>query len=150
MAQGGALTVPCDTLLVSGGWTPNVNLASQAGGPPVFDVGTGALTPGEPREAWIATGAMTGNLALQDALQSGAKAGVKAAKTMGFKALSPKFTVKNLIQETGFYLLYEVPSDGYGKAFVDMQHDVTASDVRLTVRPATGEELSFAAVPDLP
>ena len=132
--SGGALTIPCDGLLVSGGWTPNVNLASQAGGPPVFDPGTGAFLPGAPREAWVAAGAITGKLALQDALRSGARAGVRAAKSFGFKALSPRFTVKNQNQEAGFLPLYEVPSDGYGKAFVDLQHDVTASDIRLARR----------------
>ena len=132
--SGGATAIPCDALLVSGGWTPNVNLASQAGGPPVFDAGTGAFTPGKPREAWIAAGAMTGKLALQDALKSGSKAGIKAVKSLGFKALPANFAVKNTNQEAGFHPLYEVPPDGHGKAFVDMQHDVKASDVRLARR----------------
>ncbi len=132
--SGGATAIPCDALLVSGGWTPNVNLASQAGGPPVFDAGTGAFTPGAPREAWAAAGAMTGNLALADALKSGFGAGARAAKSWGFKALRKKFAVENPIQESSFHPLYEVPSNGHGKAFVDMQHDVTASDVRLAQR----------------
>jgi sarcosine oxidase subunit alpha len=131
---GGSTAIPCDALFVSGGWTPNVNLASQAGGPPVFDSGTGAFIPGAPREAWTAAGAMTGKLALEDALSSGSKAGVKAVNALGFKGLPTTFTVENPIQEKNFHPLYEVPSDGRGKAFVDMQHDVKASDVRLARR----------------
>jgi len=132
--SGGATAIPCDALLVSGGWTPNVNLASQAGGPPVFDSGTGGFTPGAPREAWVAAGAMTGKLTLEDALESGVEAGSEVVKALGFKALSASFAVENPNQEAGFHPLYEIPSDGHGKAFVDMQHDVKASDVRLARR----------------
>ncbi|HSG94942.1 MAG TPA: sarcosine oxidase subunit alpha family protein [Afifellaceae bacterium] len=132
--SGGAMTIPCDALLVSGGWTPNVNLASQAGGPPVFDSGTGAFIPGTPREAWTAAGAMTGKLTLNDALESGAEAGSKTVNALKIKALRMSFTVENQNQEKPFHPLHEVPSNGHGKAFVDMQHDVKASDVRLARR----------------
>ncbi len=132
--SGGTTTIACDALLVSGGWTPNVNLASQAGGPPIFDAGTGAFTPGAPREAWTAAGAMTGKLTLQEALKSGSEVGSEAVNALGFKSLPPSFAVDVPIQENDVHPLYEVPSNGHGKAFVDMQHDVTASDVRLARR----------------
>ncbi len=132
--SGGATTIDSDSLLVSGGWTPNVNLASQAGEPPVFDSGTGAFIPGTPREAWAAAGAMTGKLALQSAIESGFEVGVETVKSLGFNALPTTFTVENPNQEVGFLPLYEIPSNGPGKAFVDMQHDVKASDVRLARR----------------
>ena len=73
---------------------------------------------------------MTGKLTLQDALEDGSLAGVKALKTLRFKALTPIFAVENPIQEDGIHPLCEFSSHKHGKAFIDVQHDVTASDVR--------------------
>ena len=59
-ASGGARELKCDALAVSAGWVPLVHLASQAGGPPVFSEAIQAFVPGEPREHWIAAGAIRG------------------------------------------------------------------------------------------
>ena len=36
--------IPCDTILMSGGWTPSVHLASQSRSPLVFDAASGTLS----------------------------------------------------------------------------------------------------------
>jgi sarcosine oxidase subunit alpha len=136
--SGAARDLKCDALLVSGGWNPLVHLASQAGGPPVYDEAIHAFLPGEPREAWTAVGAMRGTFAAEDAAAEGMKAGAEAARALGLEvaresaaevaadARGPARSAGNL------FPLFEVPAKG--KAFVDLQNDVTADDVRLARR----------------
>ena len=51
-----------DVLAVSGGWSPQIQLASQAGGPPVWSDELAAFLPGEARQGWKAVGACAGQL----------------------------------------------------------------------------------------
>jgi sarcosine oxidase subunit alpha len=132
---GGARSIKCDALLVSAGWNPLVHLASQAGGPPVYDETLAAFLPGEPREAWTAVGAMRATFGADEAAAEGTQAGAAAANALGFnksggnvqkldKPATPRSGAPdNLLP------LFEIPASG--KAFVDFQNDVTASDVRL-------------------
>ena len=50
-----------DVLAVSGGWSPQIQLACQAGGPPVWDEGLAAFLPGKPLQAWQAVGSGAGH-----------------------------------------------------------------------------------------
>ncbi|MCK5748109.1 MAG: sarcosine oxidase subunit alpha family protein, partial [Oricola sp.] len=52
--------VACDTLLVSGGWSPVVHLASQAGAKPVWDDKLQAFLPPGSSSGWKAVGAAAG------------------------------------------------------------------------------------------
>jgi sarcosine oxidase subunit alpha len=137
-AQGGvgsaAREIACDALLVAAGWAPLVHLASQAGGPPIYDEALAAFLPGEPREAWIAAGAMTGAFDPEAAVEDGASAGGEAARAAGFQDLSrsPPTAPETARERTdNLYPLFEIRG---GKAFVDFQNDVTVSDVRLAQR----------------
>ena len=61
LADGqGAL--PCDALLMSGGWTPSVHLFSQARGTLRFDAGCGAFVPDKTTAAVRAVGACAGDV----------------------------------------------------------------------------------------
>ena len=114
-ADGGLLgrlaaVEPCDLLLVSGGWNPNVSLFSQARGRLRFDQTLQAFVPGEaplPREQRLrSVGACAGDLA-------------------GFDAPA-----------TPLRPLWAVPTDKRSpraKAFVDFQNDVTAKDLGLAL-----------------
>ncbi|WP_417773889.1 sarcosine oxidase subunit alpha family protein [Stappia sp.] len=131
-----AMRPACDTLLVAGGWTPSVHLASQAGSPPVFDTALQSFLPGTPREAWTACGACAGQLDLAAALESGARAGQDTARACG-AAVSSAPVLPVLEGAAGAELpfpLFEVPAVGRQKRFVDLQHDVTADDVALADR----------------
>lgn len=133
--SGAARDVRCDALLVSAGWNPLVHLASQAGGPPVYDERLAAFLPGEPREAWRAVGAMAGTLGADEAAAEGRIAGAELAREVGFEPRADERASQASLAEgqrrgTGNLLpLFEIPAEG--KAFVDLQNDVTASDVRL-------------------
>ncbi|WP_026380484.1 sarcosine oxidase subunit alpha family protein [Afifella pfennigii] len=143
-APGGALERACDTILVSGGFNPVINLASQAGGPPVWREEIAAFVPGEPRQAFIAAGAAAGAPTLEIAINQGAEAGALAASAAGFEARNEELAVKIPVEglrvtteDGGLLPLFEVepqgakPGKAADKAFVDLQHDVTAADIRL-------------------
>jgi len=130
-ATGAPRTIRCDTLLVSAGWNPLIHLASQAGGPPVHDARLNAFLPGEPREAWTAVGAVHGTFDSEAAAMEGARAGKKATRALGFKYVpdEPRKSGGASERHDNLMPLFEVPA--IGKAFVDMQNDVTSFDVRL-------------------
>ncbi len=132
------LRLDCDALLLAAGWTPTIHLASQAGGAPVYEEALDAFLPGEPREAWHAAGAMCGIADTKGAAASGALAGADAAEALGLEpsrngARNGPKTGRSLEATPGNRLpLIEVPVPG--KAFVDLQNDVTTADVRLAQR----------------
>jgi sarcosine oxidase subunit alpha len=105
-----AAVEPCDLLLVSGGWNPNVSLFSQARGRLRFDATLQAFVPDAaplPREQRLrSVGACAGDLS-------------------GFDAPA-----------TPLRPLWAVPTDKRSpraKAFVDFQNDVTAKDLGLAL-----------------
>ena len=79
----------------------------------------------------MAVGAANGDLALGDCLRAGHEAGSAAAADLGFggHAGDPATSDNEAIS---LKPLWHV--DGKGKAFVDFQHDVTASDIALAQR----------------
>jgi heterotetrameric sarcosine oxidase alpha subunit len=129
---GNSFNLSCDLLAVSGGWSPNVHLHSHSGARPVYDPTIAGFVPGEPRQAERSAGAAAGSFALADCLHEGGAAGAEAACLLGFEA-KPIETPAAENQETKpLVALWQVP--GPGKKFVDLQDDVTASDVELAHR----------------
>ena len=118
----------CDLLLVSGGWSPVVNLLSHRGVKPVWNAELACFLPSTCGER---------------VMMAGAAAGVwdmAACERSGMEAV--KFLVENKPAsmqpggwETPIRPLYEVRVRGKKtKSFVDPQHDVTSDDVRLAHR----------------
>ena len=119
-----ARTIPCDALLMSGGWTPSVHLFSQSRGTLSWRDDIGAYVPGVYAEDARSAGACDGNFLLSDALNDGAAGD------------SPAYTVAAEEPCSGI-LVDELPTSADParlKAFVDFQNDVTAKDIRLAVR----------------
>jgi sarcosine oxidase subunit alpha len=129
--------VETEVLAVSGGWTPTLHLASQAGGPPVWRPEIDALVPGAPREAWIAAGAIGGTMGLADILADGARAAGAALDALGLGLGRPIADPPTIEDPDAPSAAPAMPvrairaKDARGKAFVDFQNDVTASDVKL-------------------
>jgi len=124
----------CDLLLVSGGWSPVVNLLSHTGIKPVWNVENACFIPaandGPVHMAGSAAGIWdTGNCEI-----SGLAAASAVAKALG------KSAPETVMPPPGGWdmaisPLYEVRVPGKKlKSFVDPQHDVTAEDVRLAHR----------------
>jgi sarcosine oxidase subunit alpha len=110
-------TIPCDLLLMSGGFTPSVHLFSQARGTLRFDADCQAFVPAAPLPNIRSVGACAGTFGLAHAIADGAGA--------------DRFTINAPHAGTGGIL---GAMNGAGKAFVDFQNDVTAKDITQAVR----------------
>ncbi|MGD1879251.1 MAG: sarcosine oxidase subunit alpha family protein [Kiloniellaceae bacterium] len=133
---GTARTIAADCLLVSGGWTPTIHLASQAGGTARWDETLTAFLPGAAHQPWRAAGACNGSLGTAASLAEGAQAGAEAARACGFASspVSLPAATDEPLADAPLPVWDARPKGGKGKAFVDLQHDVTASDVALAHR----------------
>ncbi|WP_022728922.1 sarcosine oxidase subunit alpha [Fodinicurvata sediminis] len=133
---GAAETLGCDSLLMSGGWTPSLHLFSHTKGTLRWDEESEAFLPDQQAEACHITGAGRGLWGVEAALQDGDRRGAEAAEAAGQKPESGAFQVEH--DRTGSGETHrELPSDrkpGRARAFVDYQNDVTAKDIRLAVR----------------
>lgn len=120
--RGGAGTdtaLVCDLLLVSGGHTPLTGLAGQSGTAMTWDERLAAPIPAAPTQRQRSVGAAAGVFGIQAAAAhaaNGAAIPLPAASDPD-PACTPLWEVR-----------------GLGKAFVDLQHDVTAADLRLAHR----------------
>ncbi len=132
--------VRCGVLGMSGGWTPSLNLFSQARGTLRFDPASEAFLPGEPPAGVHCAGACRGVHALADALEDGAAAGAVAARAAGFEAAESAVAVAGVLPAR-----WAAPSVASGaapapsvrpqrRAFVDFQNDVTSKDLKLAAQ----------------
>lgn len=133
-------TVPCDLLLMSGGFTPAVHLFSQSRGKLRFDPETQRYLPGDPAQVQGSAGACSGAWGIALALAEGLAAGLAAAGrgTVGRGAgTAQAMGVAGDHAEDAGGILGALPhgrDPARVKAFVDFQNDVTAKDIKLAVR----------------
>jgi sarcosine oxidase, subunit alpha len=130
-------TIPVDAILMSSGWTPSVHLFSQSRGKVAFDDTTRRFLPGQYAQDCVSVGAANGTDSLEATIAEALAAGEKAAKEAGGK--SGKATKVKAEAGEGWSgsMLGAGPGAGPDttvKAFVDLQNDVTAKDIRLAVR----------------
>ncbi|MBM2576275.1 sarcosine oxidase subunit alpha family protein [Jannaschia sp. Os4] len=124
----GAGWLDCDLLCMAAGWTPVVNLGSHRDVRATWDAGLATFLPGPSREALHFAGAAAG---VWDRARCAASGEAAAKRAMGEAAPAPEPGG----WERPIAPLYEVRvPDVTRKSFVDPQHDVTASDVRLAHR----------------
>ena len=124
--------VACDLVLCSGGWSPRVHLHSQSGGRPGYDEVHGCFVPGDSVQAERSAGACNGAFGLRSALEQGWRAGSEACAALG--VIAPATDVPECPRDPPLAVepCWEVPSPGRrARAFVDLQNDVTAGDIRL-------------------
>ncbi|MBX3580733.1 MAG: sarcosine oxidase subunit alpha family protein [Rhizobiaceae bacterium] len=122
--SGDARSIDADCLLVSGGWSPVINLASQAGARAEWSERVQAFLPPKDADGWVGAGAFNGTFSLEAALAEGLAAG-------GASAIDVPAVVDAAL-DIAPAPVFEI--EAKGKAFVDFQHDVTADDVRLAHR----------------
>jgi sarcosine oxidase, subunit alpha len=129
--------IPCDLLLVSGGWNPAVHLFSQAGGALRYDGRLGAFVPGEELRDTKVAGAAAGVVELSDCLEHGRVVAETALAALGIR--SPEQQVSPTTESGSDRLpplvLWRVPDpDGDGTTqFVDLQRDATVADIARAV-----------------
>lgn len=131
-----------DCVLLSGGYQPESALATQAGGHLQWRDDLAAFTASLPIGTGAVAGAAAGFFGLAAAAQHGAiVADALAAELAAELATEPAPNVAPMPESpavpidpaiTPLAPLWAVP--GRGKAFVDLQHDVTVDDIRLAHR----------------
>ncbi|QOF71124.1 sarcosine oxidase subunit alpha family protein [Aminobacter sp. SR38] len=128
VSKGNARDIGADCLIVSGGWSPTIHLASQAGARPVWSDDLQAFLPPETGKGWIGAGAFNGTFSTAEVISEGFSAGRKAAGQPALETATLP-DVEPAPLDPNPAPVFEIRAKG--KAFVDLQHDVTADDVRL-------------------
>ncbi|RWI34125.1 MAG: sarcosine oxidase subunit alpha family protein [Mesorhizobium sp.] len=127
--KGRSEWIDCGALGVSGGWNPNVHLASHHRGQPTWNEQLQAFLPGENGPSGLrAAGAAAGCFSTAEALRSGAETARCALEDMGIAARSPSLPCP---EEDAYKIapVFHVP--GRKRAWVDFQNDVTVKDIKL-------------------
>ncbi|MBZ9707338.1 sarcosine oxidase subunit alpha [Mesorhizobium sp. ESP7-2] len=131
LTGGARAEVEADGLAVSGGWNPAVGLTSYHRGRPKWRDDIAAFVPDGAPPGMVAAGAANGAFGLGACLREGFAAGAAAARDAGHGNGSGSTPVAD---DEAFSLTPLWHVAGKGKAFVDQQHDVTASDIELAKR----------------
>ncbi|RUX34202.1 sarcosine oxidase subunit alpha [Mesorhizobium sp. M2A.F.Ca.ET.042.01.1.1] len=131
LTGGARAEVEADGLAVSGGWNPAVGLTSYHRGRPKWRDDIAAFVPDGAPPGMVAAGAANGAFGLGACLREGFEAGAAAARDAG---RSGNIGPMPVADDEAFSITPLWHVAGKGKAFVDQQHDVTASDVELAQR----------------
>jgi sarcosine oxidase subunit alpha len=124
--------IPCDLLLVSGGWNPAVHLFSQARGRLGFDQALGAFGPAEALDDLAVAGAAAGVFDLAGCLADGNRVAREALTSLGFEPTGSLPVAPEPVVPTPSLLLWRVPGDS-NTQFVDLQRDATVADIERAV-----------------
>jgi sarcosine oxidase subunit alpha len=126
--------IASDVIAMSGGWTPNVSLHSQARGGLVFDPATQNFLPGGAVADRRSAGACRGVFDLAAVLADGAKAGAFAAGAPPPPPLPLRVEGALTAKGGALGLVAAMSERERARAFVDFQDDVTARDIQLAAR----------------
>ncbi len=129
LADGSVRHITCGAVGVSGGWNPNVHLASHQRGRPEWHAEIAAFGPGQtlPQGMSVA-GAAAGHLSTYGALKSGVEGATAVLADLGKAATAPELPQAEdaPVKITPFWHVA-----GAKRAWLDQQNDVTAKDVKL-------------------
>ena len=140
LQSGRQRKLDADSLLVSGGHSPSTALACQLGASLQWQDSIAGFVAKLAPESGRLAGAARGVFGMAAAARDGAEAArlITAQLNAGTQPVDraldydPDSPLPPDPEVTGITALWEV--SGRGKAFVDLQNDVTAADVRLAVR----------------
>jgi len=135
--SGGRRTrIDCDLVCVSGGWNPAVHLFSQARGSLRYDESLATFVPDRSPLSIVTAGGVNGRFDLADALADGHAKGLGAAAMAGFRGIEARPAPRaERIASGRLRPLWSVPPRSKSaKRFVDLQNDVSVSDIALAVR----------------
>src|SRR5439155_16281271 len=126
-SEGRRESLDCDLLCLSGGWSPTVHLISHLGRRPSYLAKVAAFAADGLAAGQFAAGAVTGQLDTAAAIAEGERAGAAAAAQCGFASRGAAIP---LLAAAGAEAAVApaAPRRGSlprGKAFVDLQNDVT-------------------------
>ena len=126
LATGERIALDC--LAVSGGWNPNVHLTCHHGGRPVWRADIAAFVAGGGLPAGMTVaGAANGNFTTAAALADGHGAAVATLADLGFSAAAGDAPGAS-DEAAGVSPFWHV-EESSGRAWLDLQNDVTVKDV---------------------
>lgn len=121
--------IDCDVLGVSGGWNPNVHLASHHRARPMWSDTVQSFVPaGDLPPGMQVCGAAAGAFSTHGGLLSGGQAALAALADLGITARLPALP-RAEDAPVRLHPLWQVA--GKGRAWVDFQNDVTVKDIAL-------------------
>ncbi len=128
----GERDIQADCLAVAGGWNPAVHLACHHGARPLWREDLGVfVAPGNAVPGMIPCGAAAGVFSTRGALEDGVRAAAEALDALG--RIAPAVDVPSADDTPpGPPAPWQV--DAPGRAFLDLQNDVTVKDVRLAAQ----------------
>jgi sarcosine oxidase subunit alpha len=130
--KGSSREILAQTLAVSGGWNPALHLTCHMNGRPEWREDIAAFVPRpDAIPGLVAAGAANGSFSTAACLSEGAKAGAEAAKALGFKR---KRTDLPQADDSPYALKPLWAVDAPGRAWLDLQNDVTTKDVKLAAQ----------------
>ncbi|ANK82448.1 MAG: sarcosine oxidase subunit alpha [Rhizobiales bacterium NRL2] len=122
--------IEADCLAVSGGWNPNVHLTCHHRGRPVWRDDIAAFVPGpDLPPGMTVAGAAAGDLTLAAALRAGREAALSALDLDG-----PGPDLPQAEDEPARVTALWHVAETRGRAWLDLQNDVTVKDVRLAAQ----------------
>jgi methylglutamate dehydrogenase subunit C len=131
-ATGNRTTLGVDALAVSGGWNPDIALSTHLGSKPVWSQPKAAFLAGELPDGMAIAGAAAGHWTLAEALHDGTVLGADAAARAGRR---PQGILRHRTSDEHYAVnAFWHVADSSKKAFVDLQNDVTDTDVALAAQ----------------
>jgi sarcosine oxidase subunit alpha len=128
--KGAIQRVSADLLAVSGGWNPNINLATHLGGRGEWSNELASFLAHDPPKSMALAGAAAGRFTLAAALSDGARWGGEAAVRCGHRGVAAQ-SYRASDEAVAVTPLWQVGGSKQ-KAFVDLQNDVTAKDIAIS------------------
>jgi heterotetrameric sarcosine oxidase alpha subunit len=128
--------IECDSICVSGNWTPTVHLTSQSGNKLKFDEKVNAFVPNQSRQNENTLGSANGLFTLQNTLEEGFNKGYDLSKKITGKDLKMPIPTSNerTHGEKDKFWCMPLPKNKNYKRCVDFQNDVYVADIELAVR----------------
>ncbi|MDX6231128.1 MAG: sarcosine oxidase, subunit alpha [Nocardioidaceae bacterium] len=130
---GESESFPCDTVAVSGGWSPVVHLHSQRQGRLSWSDETAAFVPSGTVDNQLVVGSAAGEYLLGGCLETGSSAGAAAATRAGFpiQAEAPlgKGGWQGQVRQVWLVPGAAGTPEEWTDHFVDLQRDQTVADV---------------------
>lgn len=127
--NGNRRKLNCDLLCSSAGWNPNAQLVAQLGARLDFNSAANALLPPAQAGLTLCAGACRGLSSASDCVTDGQRQALHAVDQIRSRSVNNAMLADIPPQP-------DLPAyhDGRGKAFVDLQNDVTRADLELAVR----------------
>jgi sarcosine oxidase subunit alpha len=131
-AEGRVSQIEADVLAMAGGWNPAIGIGSNLGARPAWSDAIHSYLYEVAPAGMAFAGAAAGHFSVGKALASGQQEAVNALAALGIAAPPPDalYPTGEAVAVTPLWYV----EGSKQKAFVDFQHDVTASDVALAER----------------